>query len=85
MKTCTVCLKTKQQDQFYHNTTSADGYFNMCKSCCLKYQRYRKEKAKETKPRRPRQKIFYSPTKPLPPDPEHQIKIENGPITLTFE
>ena len=85
MKTCCVCLRNKLEHLFYGNIEAKDGYFNMCKSCCRKYQQYRKEKEKENKPKKLKQKIFYASTRPLPPDPDHQIKIERGSITLTFE
>ena len=85
MKTCTVCLKNKSEDKFYDNLEGKDGYFTMCKKCCAEYQRYRKEKARENKTPKPRQKIFYNSKIPLPPDPDHQIKIERGSVTLHFD
>lgn len=84
MKTCHVCLKTKHEENFYHNITSADGWGNMCKNCCKEYGKYRREQEK-LKPKKPKQKIFYNSTIPLPPDPNHKIKIEKTEIILKFD
>lgn len=83
MKTCQVCLKNKSYDHFYDNLTCKDGYGNTCKSCLKEYAKYRKEKQKLL-PKKPKQKIFYSPTTPRLPDPNHQILIEKGSIRIDF-
>ena len=86
MKTCHVCLKTKHEENFYHNITSADGWANMCKLCCRKYSKYKREQYKlQPKPRKLRQKIFYNSKIPLPPNPDHQITIQKTEITLHFD
>lgn len=81
MKTCHCCLETKPEENFYHNITSADGWFNTCKKCCKEYQKYRSEKRKLNKIPRPlsKKKQANSPT------PKSPIVVFQGPITLTFD
>jgi len=89
MKTCQVCLKTKPYEEFHWNHTAKDNHANMCKKCQVQYQKYRREERKKANggKRKQYEKFFYirRPHHILPPDPEHKIEIEKGPITLVFD
>jgi hypothetical protein len=89
MKTCNVCLKTKSYDNFHWNHSSKDNHANMCKKCQLEYHKHRREKIREAKgyKRKQHEKFHYirRPHHILPPDPDHAVKIEKGPITLVFD
>lgn len=89
MKTCQVCLKTKPYEQFHWNHTARDNHANMCKTCQRAYVNHRNQKIREAKggKRKQYEKFFYirRPEHILPPDPDHAIKIEKGPITLVFD
>ena len=89
MKTCQVCLKTKPYEQFHWNHTAKDNHSNLCKTCQRAYANHRNQKIREAKggKRKQHEKFFYIRREHhiLPPDPSHAIKIEKGPITLTFD
>jgi hypothetical protein len=61
----------------------------MCKKCQLEYHKHRREKLREAKgyKRKQHEKFHYirRPHHILPPDPDHAVKIEKGPITLVFD
>ena len=85
MKTCQVCLKTKEYDCFYDNITMKDGYTNSCKTCLKKYNRikmreYRQRQKKNAYP------FIYHPLKPRvnPPDPNNLI-VQSESVRVTFE
>ena len=64
-----------------------DCFDNICKSCCKKYVKYRREKIKEEEKLnpKPKQKIFYNSSIPKPPDPAHAIRIVRGEVRVVFD
>lgn len=85
MKTCQVCLKTKEYDLFYDNITMKDGYTNSCKACLKKYTKlymreYRKKRKMNCLP------FVYFPLKPRvnPPDPNNLL-VQQQEVRVTFD
>lgn len=64
-----------------------DGFANMCKTCCRKYVKYRREKQKQEEKEnpKPKQHSFYNSTIPRSPDPARSIHIVRGDIRVVFE
>ena len=64
-----------------------DGYANMCKVCCKKYVKYRREKLKQEQKEKPKPKFhsFYSPTTPRSPAPQQSIHIVRENIQINFD
>ena len=51
MKTCTVCVQTKQFDEFHKNARAADGYSYRCKTCTSAYYKGYNASRKLAEPR----------------------------------
>lgn len=91
MKVCKGCEKSLDWEKFYWDETMKDGYQNYCKKCILKKQRQRRKEEKAARANQPPkqrknyQRFFYGSRIPLPPDPAHAIKIEQGYVKVVFE
>ena len=80
-----MCLKEKPRDEFYDNITCADGYSTKCKKCSRKMNKYYYQQRK-LKPKQKLLPFVYHPRAPENPTPcSETVKIQQGPIRITFD